>query len=774
MAVYVGQVSHKNGLGQVRNVTATDDMSFALAFGIGGSLGQVYSNSKIGMLQLEGDTGRPEVAIDPNEVSRIEGLEYARSHSGNIVNYGALANSLMQTNHTEMVSQARGVSATANINELSDVARGEIAKLLIGVGDEKQAKKLIATDDPDTQLLDTIKRNAVQVRYSQTSTVGGVEFTVSARGTTSVLVNQSGKLIKVRLVMEGNTAGSASQAGKNYKESFVEIKKEVAKVSATEGLDRSIRYDPNENVEDTATNVYSLLTQTARKLVRQAVTKIENKFADLEAFNPASTKAKLWGELNLTTTEVPQSKLDLDALKAYANGEITALQFANMPENNMKDKLIKAVNNRLDKANVTAFSERIADQLLVKGKNREAKIREIEGEVDDTIEMLQDQVSGTGNFEQAYELYTRPNALWESEVISKTVSRLVNEDADADAVQVLMNSVEMILTPMAEEEATKQYEDFRVRYGITAFSAYDQSLIPSKVASKYVDETVSSIIEEVDDLDNSNVKEKVIEYTRLRMPVVLSSMIVSSFDYDLATSMAKSVLTELLSGTQPYNAVQSYQWRTYTNQIRRMKEVIYYAENSALEEFTEKYVPNWQELAKEDAGELKESAKQLIRNNLIALLEVYYTEFVYNRNYTNEIIAENESIIEKIADQQTDLAIDEFMSTTGNLTEDNLKDKSLEYVQESFDEETLKQLIEWGMKDKVLEINQNLGEQLVDLLKEHPVLGLVDVNFWATIINQVPDTDVFGQYVSSLDLEAFADKYAPEWREIAMEQRDQF
>lgn len=771
MAVYVGQVSRKNGLGQVRNVTATDDMSFALAFGVGGTLGQVYSNSKIGMLQLEGDTGRPEVAIDPNEMSRIEGLDYARSHSGNVLNFGTLANSLMLTNRTEMITQLRSISSTANIDELSDIARGEIAKLLIGVGNEKQAKKMIATDDPDLALVDTVKRNAVLVRYSQTASVGGVEFTISARGTTSVLVNQSGKLIKVRIVMEGTTAGSASQAGKAYKETFVNIKKTVAKVSSTEDLDRSIRYDPNENVDDTATNVSSLLTQTARKLVRQAVARIENEFADVEAFNPASTKSKLWGELNLTTTEVSQSKLDLEALKAYANGEITALQFANMPKNNLKEKLVKAVNNRLENADVTAFSERILDQLMPSGKSREEKIREVETEVKTTLEKLQDQVEGVISFEQAYEFYTRPNALWETEVISKTISRLTSEDGNVDEIQVLTSRVNAILTPLAEDEARNQYNDFRKRYGITAFSVYDQAFIPTTVATKYVEETVTTIIEEIDDLDQVNVKDRVIEYTQNRMPVVLSSMIVSTFDYDQATSSAKSVLTDMLSRTAPYSNVQTYIWRSFVNQIRRMKEVIYYADNGALDEFAEKYVPDWKELVTEDAVELKGSARVFMKQDLTALLEIYYSEYMYNHNFTNEIIASNESIVDQIADQQTDLAIDEFMSTTGNLTEDNLRGKVTGYIQESFDEETFRQLIDWKMNSKVIEINEEMGDRLVERLDEDVLLGLVPTEYWQQIISKIPDQEVFNRVLLSGDLEGFADTYAPEWKEIAKENK---
>lgn len=472
MAVYTGQVSHKNGLGRVRTVTATDNMSLAIAFGIEGAIGATYSNGKVGMLQLEGEASHSEVAIDPNEMTRISDLDYAKSHPSMIVDFGALSNAISRDNYTELVSILQRVSPRAEFNTLSDQARGEIVKLLIGVGDVATARSVVKTDSPTQALLDTVKRSVVSVNYSKSSTVGGVDFSIGARGTTSVLIQESRKLINVKIIMKGHVTGSASNAGSAFKQRFVDIKKAVVAVAENDDLDRSVQYDPEEDFDATANNVRTLIAQRSREIVRRAVREIETEFANIENFNPASTKARIWNELNLTTTDVPQTGLDIDALRSYNNDEITAVGFAELPVNGMSAKLLKSVIRRLENADFDAFAERIVDVVApnVKGSLRNDLINKIYPQVEATVNDIIEKFDTNMSFEEVYDLYTAPNSRWEKEIITKTTEKLSGLD-DNDERQHFLDYADELLSLSVKIDVSKAVDNALENYGVDAESA---------------------------------------------------------------------------------------------------------------------------------------------------------------------------------------------------------------------------------------------------------------------------------------------------------------
>lgn len=769
MAVYVGQVSHKNGLGQIRNVTATDDMYFALAFGVVGSMGQIYSNRKIGMLQLEGEIDRAEVAIDPSEVMRVEGIDYARSHVSNIRDWGALANSLMLTSRTEMVSKAREVAPTVNINELTDAARGEIAKLLLGVGNSSNIRQIISNDDPSQALLDTVKRKSVNAVYRQTGETGGVEFTITGRGTTAVKIIPSSRLISVRVNLEGNVAGSASAAGSKYKQAFTDIKKEVAKVSL-DSQDRNVRYDPNEDVLATAENVYSLLMQTTRQLVRQSVSRITEKFSELENFNPASVKSRLWGELNLTTSEVPQTKLSEDALRAYANGEMTALQFANLPENGLVEKLNKAVNNRLDKADIDAFAERVLERTNPSKKIDEEVRREMAYEVGETINLIQEEVDDTTAFDKAYEQYSRPNQQWESVIIERTMSRLNDEDVDVDNKELIAKRIRAILEPVAYDKAYEQYQAFLTRYKIERNSAADQSQIVQKVVDEYVDSIANTMPEELDDLTVTSVDDELPTYAFGTMEVVLSSRIISEFDFDQAIDESKETLENLLRSTNPYSAVDRIYWRSRINEMRRLKQVAHYANPDHVDEFVEKFAPDWKENIYESNSEFKNRAKSVLKNNLVGVLTLSLYTFIENEGLPEDMTNVYMLVPEKVAEIEMQKAVDDFLDITAGINEDNLSEKAMLYVNENYTEDVLYKLIERNID--LDELVEKLSDRLIDQLSETDEYRDVPSSWWITKILGINNRKELSNIIKSGDVEAFVNKYAPDWKEVAAENKD--
>lgn len=601
MAVYEGQVSYKNGLGKVKNVTATDDLTFAMAFGISGNLGQVYSNQKIGMLQLEGDTKQKEIAVDPSEMTRMEGLDYARAHSSEIVDYGLLANSLMITNRTEMASKLNSITPMAEMDSLSNEARGEVAKLVLGVGDENVAKVVILTDNHEQALLDTIKRTATMVHYQQVGNTAGIEFVVSAKGTTAVQVNPSSKLIKVIISMDGYVAGSASSAGAKYKQIFVDVKNRVTEVGKNEELDRSVRYDANDDIESIAGNVYAMLVQTARQLVRKEVKSIEDKFSDFEDFNPASAKAKLWKELNLSSSEISQSGLDENALKSYASGEISAFEFASMPENGLVSKLTKAVEKRLKKANYEAFQQRIIESLEIDPSKVDSEIeKKVRNELEKTIDLLVEQILGTTGYGEAYELYSRSNKLWETQIIDIVLKNISYEDTSNDHKNENAAQLDTIvsrilydnLLNLSEEAFTNIMEE----KNLTDDMVVSYRDLPQKIAEQQTTLSKSEFFTEQLGITEDNVGDLLNEYINNNYNYdFIYINVLHKFKLTDVQEIAKSQLINLVAMTTPYSEAPKSYWIEAVNRVGTLKELAGFVKEQNVDEFINKYADDWKE-----------------------------------------------------------------------------------------------------------------------------------------------------------------------------------
>ena len=657
----MGRVSKRNGLGQSSYVEATDDQSFANAFGITGVLGQVYSNQKIGMLKLKGDTKHSEVAIDPTEMQRIESLDYARQNSNEVVDFGALANSLMTTNQTEMISKLRSAIPNADITILSNQARGELAKFLLELTDAESVRKTIADDDPNDALLDAIKREAVSVVYQQTSTAGGVEFDITAKGTTAVKIEPSSKLIKIRVTMEGHVAGSAGSAGARYKKSFVDIKREVLSVSKTGGVDRNIRYDPEDDIESITINVRALLTQTTRKMVKQEVAKVEEKFADIENFNPASVKARLWRELNLSSSEISQSKLDEDALRMYANKEITAFQFANMEENGLTGKLKKVIVNRLSKADAEIFSERVEE--AIHGE-KQIESSSLKGQVEGTIDRLIDEIETISSFNEAYEKYTVPNAYWEKMIVELTIKSMKDSDQSdtitKDSIETIKQKLRVDVNKRIEERAVTYYLEFLKGAKMRPNCGYDQPNIPYQV----IDELKAQFEEALATKKYLNEGEENDITEGFSDPIInrkIEEMTADKFDYDLAVFEARRILADLVSETEPYSKKDKGYWYDRSGTVNNLEVLADYIESKNIDQFVSWYAPYWDSKNLEKDSWLTRKARTALKSAFENKLFTANVVVINKYKIPTTLLDHSDfKIEEKIASQIADEELDNF------------------------------------------------------------------------------------------------------------------
>lgn len=365
MTVFYGQVSHKNGLGQARMVTATDDYNFAQAYGIDGFPGGISSNQKINMLDLNPDAGHSIVAVDPNEMQSISNLEYLRNHVSGVVDWGQMATAIENTNAGYLQNVLNQIRPNVSVNTLTNYSRGILAKFLCGAASRDDVLNSLDNQTPFMMLTDSLKRLSPQLHATTEGTIGGVDFTLVATGTSAVSLTQAGTQygqVTLPFKIHGRVLGSASRAGAKYKTDFVKIRQAVTK-AAIEDYHVNVRFSVHADLSAVIETAQMKMTQTQQMILNQQRMKIEQQFADLEPYNPASTKARIWAELGITNSDVPQTKLDDVALHQYAAGEITAEQFANIPANHMVEKLNDAIKKRFDNADLDALAQTAIEEI---------------------------------------------------------------------------------------------------------------------------------------------------------------------------------------------------------------------------------------------------------------------------------------------------------------------------------------------------------------------------------------------------------------------------
>lgn len=365
MTVFYGQVSHKNGLGKTRMVVATDDYNFAQAYGIDGFPGGSSTNQKVNMLDLNPDAGHSIVAVDPSEMQSISNLEYLRNHVSNVVDWSQMATALENTNAGYLQNVLNQIQPNVDVSTLTNYSRGMLAKFMCGAADRQEVIKSLDTQTPFMMLTDSLKRLSPRLHTESEGTIGGVDFTLTASGTSAVSLTQAGAQygqVTLPFKVHGQVLGSASRAGSKYKTDFVKIRQAVTKV-AVEDYHVNVRFSVHADLSAVMETAQMKMMQTQQMIINQLRMQIEQQFADLQPYNPASTKARIWAELGITNSDVPQTKLDDMALHQYAAGQLTAEQFANLPANHMVEKLNEAIKKRFANADVDAIAQTAVEQV---------------------------------------------------------------------------------------------------------------------------------------------------------------------------------------------------------------------------------------------------------------------------------------------------------------------------------------------------------------------------------------------------------------------------
>jgi hypothetical protein len=430
MAIYTGEVSHKKELGHTRHVVATDQVRVAQIFGVSGFAGSVYSNGKIGMLQLEGETSHAEVAIDPQEMAMSHDYDYIKSHLDAVQNELALADMINRYDSALVKQSLASFTRERQFNELSNDERIAVVKYALGQIGENEVQEIMASTDDDKRLIDAVRNVTAPIYMSKSSSSAGVDFELSLRtGEVDVIKSAKQTRARIKYTITHRVSGSKAVAGAKFKQNFTDVKTMLTNLSVSES-DAQHSFvlpdaDIDEQLDDLALRVKTDMRQRLNKYIAQVV----DAFADREQFNPASAVARIWSDLGMTSTDIPQTNLSLEAVRMYADGKITAVQFAEMPENNIVNKLVRAVIKRLETADVDALAEQVGDienttKVDVQRINR-------------AISKLSDELSAITDFTEAKNVYSADNRILVDRIISYAMDDKPNEQETAERSQAL-------------------------------------------------------------------------------------------------------------------------------------------------------------------------------------------------------------------------------------------------------------------------------------------------------------------------------------------------
>ena len=520
MAIYTGEVSHKKELGRVRHVVATDNIRVAQVFGVSGFAGSVYSNGKIGMLQLEGDASHAEVAIDPNEMTMSNDYDYIRSHLPSVANDLALADVVAQYDSSLVKQTLARYTREVQFNELSNDERIAIAKNALGLVSDDEVREALANADDKTRLQDAVRHVTAPLFLSKNDATAGIDYNLTIRpGDVTVLDTAKQRRARVSYTVTARVSGSKAVAGAKFKQAFTEVKTYLVELAVAQSeLNHSFILEGDDTdaiLDDLAFKVRADM----RKRLATFIADVSDKFADYDQFNPASTVARIWSDLGLTSTEVPQTNLSLDAVRAYADGEITATQFAEMPENGITNKLIKAVIKRLETADIDALAETLADR----ENKMTAQPRRIERAIDQFIDALGDVT----DFTEAKNYYSADNRLLIDRIMSFAMENgTENENA----------------------RQAKQFEYFINMMQTLVWNAYGIAFpnIPLSLQAQ-VTTDVQKIATDLSDSDTFNAVADVIKDDDVTMDKAILEIYPESELVEIVTSTIKPLIDELVA-----------------------------------------------------------------------------------------------------------------------------------------------------------------------------------------------------------------------------------
>lgn len=741
MSVYEGEVSHKKGLGKTRMVTATDNLTFALAFGVSGSIGQFYSNQKIGMLELLGDGSHAEVAVNPMDMARLDELEFAKSHPHAVVSYPALATALAPNYATELNYITKLVKPTWSYQTLTDDERTKVTKVLLGEQSIEEVQAETAGNDEingTERLSDSLKRLGPSLVVEREGQVGGVPYRLTARGTTSFKITDNAQVVTIRARngFSGQVLGNASAAGTKYRDQFKAIKEFVTDGKAYR-VDHEYQYSKSLSTADVLEAMRGELLHDLNATIEQAQIAISGEFEELEPYNPAGAKAALWRELNLTVGDVPQTRLDEKALRAYTDQKITALQFADMPENGLVEKLNKAVVKRLDAADVDAITEQKVDLLVQNRPNadREQMTAQVRTLVQKSLGQLADQLGNAATFSESYENYRSPN----QQLVDKVLVGISADDIVADERAEAKGNHSSQLRLMLAERVQLQYHAFLLKNNIgSTFSHFE-------IIDDVVDDYYGPLKNDLETYYDVSSIDEVMECVQTVSDDTLQKAMDRRYPVSQVMGQARADILMQYAGSPDIEQIVDSVSDDFAGMMYLYQKYCQTDNSNTMEETTMEI----------DQATVSDLFSQALEEQITPVVE----DFKVENKVTPGSVFDRSGIAEGIAQREADMGLDDLQAELKETSEEP-NEAIPTYVQENYDRDYLYMKVE-NMYDLEAMMDDARNELVLELDNTEAYASKVDD--WRPYVQRVTEVSEMMTYLNGADgLPQFVETYVPE------------
>lgn len=168
--------------------------------------------------------------------------------------------------------------------------------------------------------------------------------------------------------------------------------------------------------------------------------------------------------------------------------------------------------------------------------------------------------------------------------------------------------------------------------------------------------------------------------------------------------------------------------------------------------------------------ELLPLAKKTLESKLYDKVKAIYDGLMEEWNMPTFVLAPNADVINKIAMEQAEMAAEEFLDNYDDAKEDNLPDLVDEYVEENYDADFLYNAVE--RKLDMDKIRKDLVDDVLLFLANTEPYQDVPRTFWSSYLTKVDNVKELVKYDSEDGIHDFVEKYAPDWQEVANENKD--
>lgn len=163
---------------------------------------------------------------------------------------------------------------------------------------------------------------------------------------------------------------------------------------------------------------------------------------------------------------------------------------------------------------------------------------------------------------------------------------------------------------------------------------------------------------------------------------------------------------------------------------------------------------------------MKLQAKNLMWDSLYKKIEPIFSEYMEENNMPYYVYNSSVYLSErdKIADEQTNLAMDDFFEQYPDLAENNMSKSVIEFVQENYSNDFLKLAID--QKINTEKLTEHLIEIIEDEISHISPYNSLSREFWIEKARNVPSNSELAGYIKNQNYEVFIESYAPDWQEI--------